>query len=128
MQPRFVDLFRHVPTYWEKDDHDHRYNDCDRSGERPPSSELGIRIFREQVPVVDPRERDAKTYRTYRVNRHLQIWLVEGRDYRSPNKMPDGPEKTLWGAEQISWPKGDAPGERRNLETTHFTDATDWSG
>lgn len=105
VQPRFVELFRDVPAYWEKDDHDHRYNDCDRTGDRPPSSDLGIRVFREQVPVVDPSDPDGKTYRTFRVNRHLQIWLVEGRDYRSPNKMPDGPEKTLWGAEQIAWLK-----------------------
>ena len=105
VQPRFVELFRHVPTYWEKDDHDHRYNDCDREGDRPPLSDLGIRIFREQTPVVDPLDPQAKTYRTHRVNRHLQIWLVEGRDYRSPNKMADGPKKTLWGAEQIAWLK-----------------------
>ncbi len=105
VQPRFVELFRHVPTYWEKDDHDHRYNDCDREGNRAPLSELGIQTFREQVPVVDPLDPQAKTYRTYRVNRHLQVWLVEGRDYRSPNKMPDGPDKTLWGAEQIAWLK-----------------------
>lgn len=105
VQPRFVDLFRQVPTYWEKDDHDHRYNDCDRTGDRPPASDLGIRIFREQVPVVDPSAPDAKTYRTHRISRHLQIWLVEGRDYRSPNKMPDGPEKTLWGTEQLNWLK-----------------------
>lgn len=105
VQPRFVELFRRVPTYWEKDDHDHRFNDCDREGNRAPLSDLGIRIFREQVPVVDPRDPRAKTYRTHRVNRHLQIWLVEGRDYRSPNRMPDGPQKTLWGAEQIEWLK-----------------------
>ena len=106
-QPRFAELFKHVPTYWEKDDHDHRYNDCDRTGGRAPSSELGIRVFREQVPVVDLDEPDskAKTYRTHRINQHLQIWLVEGRDYRSPNKMADGPEKTLWGDEQIEWLK-----------------------
>ena len=105
VQPRFVELFRHVPTYWEKDDHDHRFNDCDCEGSRAPLSDLGVRTFREQVPIVDPLDRQAKTYRTHRVNRHLQIWLVEGRDYRSPNKMPDGPEKTLWGAEQIEWLK-----------------------
>ncbi len=105
VQPRFVELFRHVPTYWEKDDHDHRFNDCDCEGKRPPLSDLGIRTFREQVPVVDPQDPLATTYRTHRVNRHLQIWLVEGRDYRSPNRMPDGPDKTLWGAEQIAWLK-----------------------
>lgn len=104
-QPRFLDLFRHVPTYWEKDDHDHRYNDCDRTGDRAPSSQLGIRVFREQTPVVDPGDPASKTYRTHRINSHLQIWLVEGRDYRSPNKMEDGPDKTLWGSEQLDWLK-----------------------
>ena len=105
VQSRYVKLFRNVSTYWEKDDHDHRYNDCDRTGAREPSSELGIATFREQVPVVDPADPEARTYRTYRVNRDLQIWLVEGRDYRDPNKMPDSPGKTLWGAEQLAWLK-----------------------
>ena len=104
-QPRFVKLFQHVPTYWEKDDHDHRFDDSDREGDRPPTNDLGIATFREQVPVVDPATPNAKTYRTYRVNRHLQIWLVEGRDYRSPNKMKDGPNKVLWGPEQLAWLK-----------------------
>ena len=104
-QPRFISLFQNVPTYWEKDDHDHRFDDCDREGNRPPLSDLGIATFREQVPVVDPADTQAKTYRTHRINRHLQIWLVEGRDYRSPNKMKDGPDKVLWGAEQIAWLK-----------------------
>lgn len=103
VQPRFVELFTDVPTYWEKDDHDHRYNDNDNSGDKPPSSELGIRIFKEQVPITDPGDPDAVTYRTHRVSRLLQIWLVEGRDYRSPNKSPDGPEKTLWGKTQRAW-------------------------
>ncbi len=103
VQPRFVDLFAKVPTYWEKDDHDHRFNDCDRSGEKLPSSDLGIRLFREQVPVVDPEDPDAVTYRTFRVSRDLQIWLLEGRDYRSPNASPDDPDKTIWGAAQREW-------------------------
>jgi alkaline phosphatase D len=105
VQPRYVELFARVPTYWEKDDHDHRYNDNDNTGDKPPSSELGIRIFREQVPVVDPKDPDAVTYRTFRPSRLLQIWLLEGRDYRSPNLMPDGPEKTIWGPTQREWLK-----------------------
>ena len=129
-QSRFIELFRGVPTYWMKDDHDHRFNDSDpinptlvyeRTGAETyaktnlypmlsgsgsaPSHELGLRIFREQLPVVDPQDPEALTYRTHRVNRNLQIWIVEGRDYRSPNDMPDGPEKTIWGKEQRDWLK-----------------------
>jgi alkaline phosphatase D len=103
VQPRFVRLFAQVPTYWLKDDHDHRINDSDTTGDYEPSNELGIATFREQVPVVDPADPRALTYRTHRVSRDLQLWFVEGRDYRSPNAMPDGPDKTLWGAEQKAW-------------------------
>ncbi len=105
IMPRFVDLFAQVPTYWEKDDHDHRYDDCDPYGNKEPPSGLGIATFLEQVPVVDPKDEDPITYRTHRINRHLQIWLVEGRDYRSPNKIPDGPGKTIWGDKQTEWLK-----------------------
>lgn len=103
VQPRFVSLFADVPTYWEKDDHDHRYNDSDRTGDRLPGHDLGVQIFREQTPVVDPKDSVAVTYRTHRLSKHLQIWLPEGRDYRGENKSPDGPEKTIWGAEQLAW-------------------------
>ncbi len=105
-QPRLVELFSNVGTYWEKDDHDYRWNDCDTTdGERPPSHSLGIRMFKEQLPVVDPNDYDEVTYKTYRVSSELQFWLVENRDYRSPNNMPDGPDKTIWGKTQKEWLK-----------------------
>lgn len=103
VQPRYVDLFAQVPTYWEKDDHDYRYDDCDNTSDRKPSVELGLRIFREQVPITDPKDPNAVTYRTFRCGKLLQIWFPENRDYRSPNLSPDGPEKTIWGAKQRKW-------------------------
>ena len=127
-QPRFLDLFQKVATYWMKDDHDHRFDDSDGvnavrirapkqlqyyprtnifAGESgsgfAPSHELGIDVFQEQLPVVDPDDPNPVTYRTFRVSRDLQIWFVEGRDYRDPLDMPDSPEKTIWGAEQKAW-------------------------
>jgi phosphodiesterase/alkaline phosphatase D-like protein len=27
----------------------------------------------------------------------------DGRDFRSPNRTPDGPSKTIWGVEQKAW-------------------------
>jgi alkaline phosphatase/alkaline phosphatase D len=104
-KPLFIELFSKVATYWEKDDHDHRYNDSDTAGELLPSNELGIRTFLEQVPVVDPGELNPITYRSHRINQHLQIWLTEGRDYRTANEAPPGPSKTIWGNEQQAWLK-----------------------
>jgi alkaline phosphatase/alkaline phosphatase D len=110
-QQRYHDLFAEVPTYWEKDDHDLRYDDCD-STDTPRSLDTrlplptfgeGQRLFREQLPLGDPDDPTVRPYRTHRVSMDMQIWLLEGRDFRSPNLMADGPEKTLWGIEQRAW-------------------------
>ncbi|MCG6156389.1 alkaline phosphatase D family protein [Rubinisphaera margarita] len=101
--PRMVAFFARTPAYWSKDDHDFRFNDADRTGSRLPLTDTGIEIFREQMPIHPADDSKSPTYRTHRVHKHLQLWFVEGRDYRSPNKMEDGPEKTIWGAEQKKW-------------------------
>ncbi|WP_235934982.1 alkaline phosphatase D family protein [Candidatus Laterigemmans baculatus] len=103
--PRMIDLFRHTPAYWSKDDHDFRFNDSDLVGDKLPLPETGIDLFREQMPILAAGDRSTPTYRTHRINRDLQLWFTEGRDYRSPNRMPDGPEKSLWGSEQREWLK-----------------------
>jgi alkaline phosphatase D len=107
--PGLVEVHRDVPGYWEKDDHDTVKNDswpppgrnADRSDELEGKLNFfkGLKIFREQVPMGE------KTYRTVRWGKGLQIWLTEGRDFRSPNNMPDGPDKTIWGQEQLDWLK-----------------------
>ena len=53
VQPRYRDLFRTVGTYWEKDDHDYRFNDADPFQEFPISHELGIKNFREQNSLLE---------------------------------------------------------------------------
>jgi len=87
------------------DDHDYRVDDCDNTGDYAPSPDLAQRVMLEQLPYAPAEETDPLTYRTHRVNRDLQIWLPENRWHRSPNKMPDGPEKTIWGKEQKAWLK-----------------------
>ena len=89
---------RNVSSFFIKDDHDTLRNDCwpgQSYGEL--TWEQGLAIFREQVPMGE------KTYRTVRWGRDVQVWLVEGRDFRSPNTMRDGPEKSIWGPEQKAW-------------------------
>ena len=103
IQPRFVNLFGSLATYWEKDDHDFRLNDSDNSGDYLPDRDLGIAIFREQVPIVEPNDRTATTYRTHRAGKLLQLWFTENRDYRSDNKLPDNAQKTIWGDKQKKW-------------------------
>ncbi len=102
-QALVVELFRTMSGYWLKDDHD-SFEDDDWPG-RPPERVAPMTyqdlapIFREQVPMGE------RTYRRARWGKGLELWFVEVRDFRSPNPAPDGPEKTIWGAQQKAWLK-----------------------
>ena len=99
--PAIASFLRSVPGYWLKDDHDLLLNDAWPEIEpgiaAPLTFEEGLAVFAEQNPAPE------RPYRTVRWGKGVQIWLVEGRDFRSPNDMPDGPGKTIWGAEQWRW-------------------------
>lgn len=86
-------------TYFMKDDHDALCNDAWPGMKYGTVSwERGIEIFeKEQFPYLE------KFYKTIRWGKDLQIWITEGRNYRSPNDMPDGPDKTIFGKEQKEW-------------------------
>ncbi len=101
--PRLIELFANTPTYWSKDDHDFRFNDSDNLNQRLPLPSTGIETFREQMPILAAGDNTTPTYRTHRLNKFVQLWFTEGRDYRSPNKSPDGPDKSLWGRTQREW-------------------------
>lgn len=99
--PTNFDFHRQISSYFIKDDHDTWMNDAWPGRDVKLMGDFtfaeGQSTFLEQVPI------GGRTYRTYRWGKDVQIWMVEGRDYRSPNTDPDGPEKTIWGAEQIAW-------------------------
>ena len=99
--PAIASFLRSVPGYWLKDDHDLLLNDSwpaiEPGVSAPMTFEDGLAVFVEQMPAPE------RPYRTVRWGKGVQLWLVEGRDFRSPNDMPDGPGKTIWGAEQWRW-------------------------
>jgi alkaline phosphatase D len=88
------DFHRQVGSYFQKDDHDTLTNDSEPGMK---SADLtfaeGLQVFQEQTALGQP------PYRTVRWGKHAQIWLVEGRDFRSSTRTP----RTIWGAEQIAW-------------------------
>lgn len=97
--PTNRDFYSRTTSYFLKDDHDTLKNDC-WAGQTygSVSFERGVEIFNnEQFPSLDPR------YTTVNWGRDLQVWFLEGRDYRSPNNMPDGPDKSILGARQKEW-------------------------
>lgn len=92
-------FFTKTTAYFMKDDHDVLSNDAyPGMTYGTVSFERGLQIFDfEQFPSNE------KPYKTIRWGKDLQIWLVEGRNYRSKNTDPDGPGKTIWGQEQKEW-------------------------
>lgn len=99
--PNLVNLLKEVPSYWMKDDHDSWDNDSWPTMQNEMglfTYEQGKQVFDEQVPMSDKRH-----FRTFRWGKDLQIWMVEVRDHRSANFDPDGPDKSLWGKEQVKW-------------------------
>jgi alkaline phosphatase D len=99
--PTNVCFHNQVSSYFIKDDHDTWMNDCWPSRETHFMGAFtfaqGLGLFPQMVPM------GGRTWRTFRWGKDLQIWLVEGRDFRSPNTMRDGPDKTIWGPEQKAW-------------------------
>lgn len=97
--PALRDFYQKTSVYLLKDDHD--LLDDDSGPTSPAYGQLtfadGLKVWRENVPLAD------KPYRTFRWGKDLQIWLAEGREFRSPNKSADNPGKTIWGAEQKKW-------------------------
>jgi alkaline phosphatase D len=101
--PTDVAFHRQVASYFIKDDHDVWMNDCWPTMETKYMGDFtfaqGQKIFLEQTGETAP------NYRTMRWGKDLQVWFPEGRDFRSPNDMEDGPEKSILGAEQKAWLK-----------------------
>ena len=97
--PSLIALFRQVPIYMIKDDHDLLADDVHPTSN--PYGQLsyaeGLTIWRENAPVGTP------SYRTVRWGQDLQLWLLEGREYRSDNQAPDSQSKTILGEDQKAW-------------------------
>lgn len=96
--PTLREFHRQVGNYFMKDDHDTLTDDAhpgDRTGDF--TFDEGLRVFQEQTAQSQP------PYRTIRWGRHLQIWLLEGRDFRSTREADRTNTPTILGAEQIAW-------------------------
>lgn len=93
------EFYAATPVYLLKDDHDLLENDVHQASKPFGALTLknGLDIWQENVPLRD------KPYRTLQWGKDLQIWFLEGREYRSDNDMPDGKDKTIWGEAQKQW-------------------------
>jgi len=109
--PAVQAFFRTTSVLAIWDDHEVR-NDFD--GPTEPLMPVGRRAFLDYWPLKPPPDDPYRLYRRVRWGRLAEIVVLDTRQYRSPNAMPDGPQKTMLGAVQRAW----------LLETLARSDAT----
>jgi alkaline phosphatase D len=97
--PNNREFYNHTTSYFIKDDHDTLADDC------WPGKSYGAVTFEEGIKLFNDEQfpRKAERYQTIQWGKDVQLWILEGRDYRSPNTMPDGPGKTILGDKQKAW-------------------------
>jgi alkaline phosphatase D len=99
-EPAVQAFFRTTAVYAIWDDHEVRN---DFSGPSDPLMPTGRRAFLEYFPIIPPDDEPNRLYRKFRWGRLLEIFILDTRQYRSPNTQTDGPGKTMLGAAQRRW-------------------------
>jgi alkaline phosphatase D len=98
--PAVQAYFRRASVYAIWDDHEVRNN---FAGPSEPLMEAGRQAFIDYFPIQPPREEPGRLYRRFRWGALLEVFILDTRQYRSPNTAPDGPGKTMLGAAQRRW-------------------------
>lgn len=98
--PAVQEYFRRASVYAIWDDHEVRDN---FAGPGEPLMEAGRRAFIDYFPIRPPREEPGRLYRRFRWGALLEVFILDTRQYRSPNTATDGPGKTMLGAAQRRW-------------------------
>jgi alkaline phosphatase D len=93
-------LFRATAVFAIWDDHEVRN---DFAGPSEPLMPAGRRAFLDYWPIDPPRDAPHRLYRRARWGRLAELFILDTRQYRSPNTALDGPDKTMLGAAQRRW-------------------------
>jgi alkaline phosphatase D len=72
-------------------------------GPDEPLMPAGRRAFRDYWALDGGPEEPDRLYRSVRWGRHVEVFILDTRQYRSPNVMPDGPGKSMLGLAQRRW-------------------------
>ncbi len=110
------ELLKTTPIYSQWDDHEvvndfgAAWSEWPTDPRRPGYQRL-VKAGRDSLFLFNPMtrhpEEPGRIYRSFRWGRHLELFLLDARSYRSQNDMVDQPSngKTMLGAEQLAWLK-----------------------
>lgn len=99
---RWLPFMRRVPQMGIWDDHDYMLNDHDRTN---PVKEQALTVWKQYWPA--PQYGQAGNPGVYFQYQYggVDFFFLDGRYYRDGNEVPDSPEKTFLGKEQVAWLK-----------------------
>ena len=93
------EFFRRTSVYATWDDHEVGNN----FGPRHQLMPAGRRAFQDYFAVEGVPEEPGRLYRSVRWGKHVHIFILDTRQYRSANTDPDGPDKSMLGRAQRRW-------------------------
>ena len=94
-------LYRSVPIAYVWDDHDYGPNSGDRMSPSRAASRTAYDVAVPHFPLASAAP-DGPIYQAFTVGRARFI-LTDLRSHRDPASLPDGPDKSILGAEQKAW-------------------------
>jgi len=108
-------LLAHTPYYAIWDDHEvvNDFGPLHDTRSTAPYTEgvhlmpLGLKAFMNYNPIVYTAETPKRLYRNIRWGQHLEVFILDTRQYRDANLAPDSKvhPKTMLGREQLVWLK-----------------------
>ena len=113
--PYFQDFLQNTPMYSQWDDHEvindfgalwPYWNSFNKDREGYPNIvNEGRKAFFDYSSIDRNLNDTNRIYRSFNWGPNLDVFILDGRSYRSPNSMADTPEnkKTMLGSEQLEW-------------------------
>ena len=98
--PALQSFFRATAVFPIWDDHEVRN---DFAGPTERLMPIGLQALLDYWPIEGPREEPRRLYRAVRWGRHLHVFILDTRQYRSDPTESDGPGKTMLGEAQREW-------------------------
>ncbi len=100
--PNLLPILRSIPNLAIWDDHDFGLNDHDRENPVKEASLASFKRYWANPSYGLPETPGVFFKQSYG---HVDLFMLDGRYHRDPNAAPDGPTKTMLGAEQLEWLK-----------------------
>jgi len=93
------EFFRRTSVYATWDDHEVGNN----FGPRHDLMQAGRRAFQDYFAIEGAPEEPGRLYRSVRWGKHVHVFILDTRQYRSANTDADGPHKSMLGSAQRRW-------------------------